>query len=149
MEGKILTIEGFKAVGLTYFGNNKKGEITNLWHVFNQRYKDINQKSKSMFCYGICDDAPDSEDRFHYTACTQVDSFKDVPEDMITKNVPGGKYLVYTYQGALKDLCDFYNNIFTKWLPASGHEVDYRPQLELYDDRFMSNGEFDIYIPIK
>lgn len=149
MDGKILTIKEFKAVGLTYFGNNANGEIPNLWEVFNNRYRNIKQKSKSMFCYGICDSDMDSEGRFHYSACAEVDSFEDVPEDMVTKIVPEGKYIVYTYSGAIKDLGEFYNNIFTQWLPASKCEIDYRPQLELYDERFMNNGEFDIYIPIK
>lgn len=149
MNGKIISIKSFKAVGITYFGNNTNGEITNLWQVFNKRYKDIKQKSKSMLCYGICDDMPDSEGRFHYTACAEVDEFQDVPAGMGTKVVPEGKYLVYTYSGSLKDIGEFYNDIFTKWLPASSYEMDYRPQFELYDERFMNNGEFDIYIPIK
>lgn len=149
MEGKIITIKEFKAVGITYFGDNKKGEITKLWDTFNKQYKQINQKSKTMLCYGICDDMPDSEGRFHYTACAEVDSFLDLPEGMVTKVVPEGKYVVYTYSGDLKDLGDFYENIFTKYLPASGYQFDQRPQFELYDQRFMNNGEFDIYFPIK
>ena len=149
MEGKTLKIKEFKAVGIAYFGNNRNGEIPNLWEAFNKRYRDINQKSKSMLCYGICDGEPDLECNFHYTACAEVDSFQDVPEDMETKVVPEGKYIVYTYSGPLKELGEFYNNIFAKFIPASGHEIDFRPQIELYDERFMSNGEFDIYIPIK
>lgn len=149
MEGKILTIKGFKAVGITYFGNNQNGEIPNLWGAFNNSYKDIKNKSTSMICYGICDDEMDSEGRFNYTACAEVDSFENVPQGMETKVVPPGNYLVYTYGGAIRDLGEFYNDIFTKWLPASGHEMAYRPQLELYDERFMQSGEFDIYIPIK
>lgn len=149
MEGKIINIKGFKAVGLTYFGDNKNGEIPGLWEVFNKRYNDIKNKSKSMLCYGICYDEPDSEGRFHYTACSEVDSFEGVPQGMETKVVPAGKYIVYTYDGAIKDLGGFYNDIFAKWIPASGCQMDSRPQLELYDERFMQDGEFDIYIPIK
>ncbi len=149
MEGKIVNIEDFKAVGLTYFGNNKNGEIPSLWETFNKRYKDIRQKSKPMLCYGICDDAPDSDGRFHYTACAKVDSFEDIAEDMHTKVIPAGKYIVYTYNGAIKDLDKFYDNLFSKWLADAACEMDFRPQLELYDERFMSHGEFDIYIPIK
>ena len=149
MKDKIIGIKGFKAVGITYFGNNSNGEIPRLWEAFNKRYTDIKQKSKSMLFYGICDDGMDSEGRFHYTACAEVDSFEDLPEGMETKVIPEGKYLMYTYCGPLKNLGEFYNNIFTKLIPASEHEIDCRPQLELYDERFMSNGEFDIYIPIK
>lgn len=149
MTGKIVFIDGFKAVGLTYFGNNSNGEIPSLWGAFNKSYINIKNKSKSMLCYGVCDDDMDSEGRFHYTACAEVDSFEDVPEGMITKVVPAGKYLVYTYGGAIKDLGHFYNDIFSKWIPNSEFEIDFRPQLELYDDRFIKKGEFDIYIPVK
>jgi AraC family transcriptional regulator len=149
MEGKLVNIKGFKAVGLSYFGNNSKGEIPQLWQILNSRYKEIPNKSSSMLCYGICDDEMDSDGKFHYSACVEVDSFQDLPEGMETKIVPEGKYLVYTYMGELKDLGEFYNNIFAKWVPSSGYEMDFRPQLELYDDRFMNNGEFDIYVPIR
>ncbi|MDF2504861.1 GyrI-like domain-containing protein [Clostridium sp.] len=149
MKTKLVNIKEFKAVGITYFGNNSNGEIPKLWQVFNSRYKDIKQKSKSMICHGICDDEMDSEGRFHYTACAEVDSFQDVPEGMETKIVPAGKYLVYTYVGDMKNIGNFYNDIFTKYLPDSEYEIDSRLQLELYDGRFMDNGEFDIYIPVK
>ncbi|SCL94349.1 GyrI-like domain-containing protein [Sporanaerobacter sp. PP17-6a] len=148
MEGKAVKINGFKAVGLTYFGDNSNGEIPKLWDVFNKRYNYIKRKSQSMLCYGICDEV-DSEGKFHYTACAEVDSFEDIPEGMEGKVVSEGKYVVYTYCGDLKNLGEFYNSIFTKWMPDSGHEMDCRPQLELYDHRFMENGEFDIYMPIK
>jgi AraC family transcriptional regulator len=149
MEGKILNIEGFKAVGITYIGNNENGEIPSLWDVFNNRFGEIKGVSAPMLCYGICESDGDSECSMVYTASAQVDSFENVPEGMETKVVPSGKYLVYTYTGALKDLGHFYGKIFSEWLPSSGLEIDFRPQLELYDDRFMSSGEFDIYIPIK
>jgi len=149
MEGKIVNIEGFKAVGITYFGDNMNGEIPRLWEVFNKSFMNIHHKSNPMLFYGICDGEMDSDCRFHYTACAKVDSFESLPENMETKVVQGGKYVVYTYGGAIQDLGGFYENIFTHWLPASGYEMDDRPQLELYDGRFMVNGEFDIYIPIK
>jgi len=149
MDGKIINTKGFKAVGIPYFGNNMSGEIPSLWEAFNKSYKDIKQISNSRLCYGICDGEMDSEGRFYYIACAEVNSFSEVPEGMETKVVPEGKYLVYTYRGAIKDLGEFFNDIFAKFIPASGHGLDNRPQIELYDERFMDNGEFDIYIPIK
>ena len=149
MEEKIVSFEGFKAVGIPYFGNNSNGEIPKLWEAFNLRYKDIKQKSKSMLCYGICNGDMDSKYRFHYIACVEVDNFSDVPEGMKTTIVPKGKYIVFTYKGALKDIGAFYNDVFETFIPSSSYEFDYRPQLELYDERFMNNGEFDVYIPIK
>ena len=149
MESKIINIKETKAVGMVYFGNNSKGEIAELWSVYNKNYTKIKHKTGSGICYGICDDMPDEQGRFHYTACAEVESFEDIAEGMEAKVIPAGKYLVYTYSGELKDIAQFYNNIFSKWLQESGNEMDYRPQFELYDDRFMKNGQFDIYIPIK
>lgn len=149
MEGKIVNLESFKAVGLPYFGDNGKGEIPMLWDAFNKRWNEIKDKNSRMFCYGICDDMPDSKGQFHYTAAAEVDSFYEVPEGMITKVVPKGRYIVYTYGGAIKDLGLFYNDIFSKSIPEGGHQLDNRPQFELYDDRYMKNGEFDLYFPIK
>ena len=88
-----------------------------------------------MLCFGICDSDMEIFRRaFHYTACAEVDSF-DAPECMETQVVSKGNYMVYTYSGAIKDLGEFYNDIFTKFIPASGYEMDFRPQIELYDER--------------
>lgn len=149
MEGKTIQIKGFKAVGVSYFGDNNKGEIPKLWEVFNTRYGEIKNKDNPSVCYGVCYDAPDAEGRFDYMACTSVENFGDIPEGMETKIIPDGKYLVFTFGGSLSELGDFYGNIFSKWLPTSGCEMDCRPQLELYDGRYMDNGEFDVYIPVK
>lgn len=149
MKGKVINIKEIKAVGMVCFGNNSKGEIPQLWDVFNKNYMSIKHKSISGLCYGICDDMPDSEGRFHYSACAEVESFEDIAEGMESKVIPEGKYLMYTYSGKLENLNEFYQSIFSKWVPESGYEMAYRPQFELYDSRFMQNGEFDIYIPIK
>lgn len=149
MEGKIVNVNEFKAVGITYFGDNNNGEIPKLWDAFNKQWDSIKGKSNSMLCFGICDDMPDSEGKFHYTACAEVESFVQVPVGMEPKVVPSGKYALYNYKGELKELGEFYNDIYSKWLHESGHELDFRPQFELYDERYMKNGEFDVYIPIK
>jgi len=149
MEAKIKSINEFKTVGITYFGNNTKGEIPKLWEVFNSRYKDINNKTKAGLCYGICEDMPDAQGRFHYTACAEVGDFLNIPDGMEAKVVPAGKYAVYTFAESMDKLGEFYETIFGKWIVESGYQMDERPQFELYDERFMQNGEFDLYMPIK
>ena len=105
--------------------------------------------SKPVLFYGICDSDMDEQGRFHYAAAVGVDSFENVPETMVTKTIPAGNYLVYTYEGDIKNLGEFYGKIFDTYLPQSGHEMDMRPQLEVYDDRYMKTGAVDIYIPVK
>ena len=41
MESKIINIKETKAVGMVYFGNNSKGEIAELWSVYNKNYTKI------------------------------------------------------------------------------------------------------------
>lgn len=149
MKANIININGIKAVGMSYFGNNAKGEIKELWQAFNNSCDSINNKNLSQLCYGICDGMMDEQGRFNYTAAVEVDSFSDIPQGMEGKVVPEGKYAVYTYIGSIDMLGEFYNNIFSKWIIEGGYELDFRPQLEVYDERFMKNGEFDIYVPIK
>ncbi len=149
MQGKIVSVDEFKAVGMTYFGDNNNGEIPKMWQIFNQKFMEISNISKPVLFYGICDSDMDEQGRFDYAAAVGVDSFENVPETMVTKTIPAGNYLVYTYEGDIKNLGEFYGKIFETYLPQSGHEMDMRPQLEVYDDRFMKTGAFDIYIPVK
>ena len=149
MEAKIKIVDEFKAVGISYFGNNENGEIIKLWAAFNSRYMEIKNKSQYGITYGICDDMPDSECRFHYVAAAEVDNLESIPEGMKTIVVPKGKYAVYTFKDTLDKLGKFYEDLFTKVMPEAGYELDMRPQFELYDERYMKNGEFDLYMPIK
>lgn len=149
MHGEIISLDEFKAVGIQYFGDNNNGEIPKMWQIFNSKFMEVSSKSNPMLFYGICDSAVDEHNKFNYAAAVGVDTFENVPETMVTKSVPAGKYLVYTYEGDINDMGDFYNKLFEKYIPESGHEMDMRPQLEVYDDRFMNTGAFDIYIPIK
>lgn len=92
MQGKIVSVDGFKAVGMTYFGDNNNGEIPKMWQIFNQKFMEISNMSKPVLFYGICDSDMDEQGRFHYAAAVGVDSFENVPETMVTKTIPAKFY---------------------------------------------------------
>lgn len=48
MQGKIVSLDGFKAVGMTYFGDNNNGEIPKMWQIFNQKFMEISNMSKPV-----------------------------------------------------------------------------------------------------
>lgn len=148
MIGKIIEIEGFKAIGISYFGDNKNEEIKDLWAAFNNNWKQIPDKDPSQLCYGVCE-AMNEKGEFKYTACSKVTSLDNLPAGMEGKVVPAGKYAVYTFSESLDKLGDFYNNLFTKTIVEDALTFDNRPELEVYDHRFLENGVFDIYVPIK
>ena len=140
-------VDAFQVVGLEYFGKNEQGEISALWPVFNERCEDI-AHAVNDGAYGVCSEM-DKEGRFSYVCSMKVSQATDIPEGMITKHVPAGHYAVFTFEGPLSDLGAFYGNIYNVWLKELGYTYDMRPDFEHYDDRFMSTGAFDIYIPVK
>lgn len=147
MDAKVVTVEAFSIVGLEYYGKNLNGEIPALWTVFNQREEEI-KHSLPGGCYGVCSEM-NAEGEFSYIACDKVAQVDEIPAGMVTSHVPAGKYAVFTFKDELPTLGQFYLNIYTAWLPELGFEHDHRPDFEHYDERFMRNGEFDIYIPIQ
>jgi len=149
MEPKIVEKKDFKVVGIPYYGNNENGEIPKLWGVYNERAGEIKDIVSHEVCLGVCDPGMSEDGKFHYTICKEVKSFQDIPQGMITKEVPGGKYLVFTYNGPIEKIGEFYKKIYGTWLPNLQYEVEVRPDFEYYDKRFCENGEMDIYVPIK
>jgi len=147
MKAPIIMVEGFTVVGLEYFGKNQKGEIPALWPVFNEREEEVQYKLPHG-SYGVCSDM-DIDGNFSYVACVKVSEVGEIPNGMVVKTVPTGKYACFTFTEDLSKLQAFYENIHGVWMQELGYERDMRPDYEHYDERFMKNGEFDIYIPIK
>lgn len=147
MKVPVVEVNGFTVVGLEYFGDNKLGEIASLWPVFNEREEEVENKIADG-SYGVCSEM-DEKGNFSYVCCVKVSKLDEIPQGMVTKVVPQGKYGVFTFTGDLSNLQAFYGNIYQNWLAENKFELDMRPDFEHYDRRFMEDGTFDIYIPIK
>ncbi|WP_321519259.1 AraC family transcriptional regulator [uncultured Bacteroides sp.] len=69
------------------------------------------------------------------------------------KEIAGGKYAVFSYQGPYTNLGIVYDTIFAQWLPASGYELRNAPLFEKYlNDPSRTEEEklkTDIYIPLQ
>jgi len=69
------------------------------------------------------------------------------------KEVSGGKYAVFSYQGPYSNLGAVYDAIFTEWLPTSGCELRNLPIFEKYcNDPTRTESEklkTEIYVPLK
>ena len=69
------------------------------------------------------------------------------------QEIPGGKYAVFSYQGAYSNLGMVYDAIFAEWLPASGCELRDLPIFEKYcNDPTRTAPEklkTEIYVPLK
>ena len=69
------------------------------------------------------------------------------------KEIPGGKYAVFSYQGPYSNLGILYDAIFAEWLPSSGCELRNLPVFEKYcNDPTRTAPEklkTEIYLPVE
>ena len=148
MEPKILTKPAFTVVGMFYRGKNENNEIAQMWSEFVPRMDEIKHTVGAHESYGVCSDL-DAEGLFEYVAGVAVAKVEDVPEDMVSWDVPEQTYAVFPC--ALPTLHEAYKHAFETWLPASGYERAEGPDFEHYDESFdpEQGGPLHIYIPIK
>lgn len=154
MEPKFLTKGEFKIIGMEYVGNNKNGEIGQMWHRFIPRMGEITNRTNSDVSYGVCFPVENMKEdsEFSYVAGLEVDNFDQIPEGMVARTVPAGKYAVFIHKGSLDNLRSTYEYIYGSWLPKSGQEVAFQPDFEFYSERFIPDSEdceLDIYVPLK
>lgn len=154
----IKVIPEVKVIGIkgkTALDNNV---LPDLWSTFNKNISKIIKKSNPLKAYGICEnDRPSNQfgENVEYSEIVgvEVTSFEHIPEGMIAKVIPKGKYAVFTHKGSLQKLQETYEYIWGTWIPCSKVELDIRDDFEIYDERFRgannSLSEIDIYIPIK
>lgn len=75
---------------------------------------------------------------------------QDCPFENVT-TIPGGTYAVYRYEGAIKDIFETLQGIFSVWFPQSGYEMARRYGLNLYHHITWEQNcvIMDLCIPIK
>lgn len=64
--------------------------------------------------------------------------------------IRGGKWIVYHYQGEIKDIFETLQGVFSVWLPQSGYNMAERYGLNIYHsiDRDSHSVEMDLCIPV-
>jgi AraC family transcriptional regulator len=150
MEPKIVSRPAFTVVGLKYRGKNENNEIPQLWQQLDPRAKEIKDMVGPPVAYGISANVDHATGEFDYVAGFEVSSAETVPEGMVSFEVPGGKYAVFTT--TLPKIGETFHNAYHTWLPQAGCAPAGGPELELYDERFDPrdpSSTFDLYIPIK
>lgn len=147
MEPEIKSKPAFTVVGMKYRGKNKDKEIPQLWFKFGPRMNEI--KRRIGPAYGVTDNYNEESGEFDYVAGIEVDSSADIPEGMVSIDVPEQTYAVFT--STLPKLFETYHQFYESWLPQSGYNRADGPELELYDETFNpadENSVLYIYIPV-
>ncbi len=156
MEAKIVSREAIKVIGMSVQTTQKENTIPQLWSRFNPVACSIKNQVVPRAALGICPhtDLKDfsEESEFEYIAGMEVSSFDDIPEGMLSYEVPAQRYAVFTHKGSLETLGDTYNAIYSDWFSKNDYEFKAGAEFELYDERFKfgaDDSEMDIYVPIK
>jgi len=149
MEPKIVTKPAFTVVGVKYRGDNKNNEIKHMWDEFGPRMGEIKHVVGPEVCYGVCANGDEETHEFDYFAGFEVDSTADIPEGMVSFEVPEATYAVFAT--TLPDIGKTFEHAYHTWLPQSGYHATGGPDLELYDEAFDPSDPYStlyIYIPI-
>ena len=92
-------------------------------------------------------------EKCRYDACIVVPAGFPAESSVVLKDIPGGRYAVYAYEGSAAGIMEPWRQIFTTWLPSSGFQPDDRPCFELYrGDHFDPAKQVfrcEICIPVK
>lgn len=155
---QIVKFEGAAVAGLRGQTTIGKNVVPLLWKRFLEMEGMITGRAKNARRFGICetDETVYTMNRdavFSEFVGIEVESAKGLPEQFEQKILHAGKYAVFTHTGSLARLRETFDFIWGTWFPASGTQLDYGEDFELYDERFRGpdnpESQIDIYVPIK
>ena len=138
MKPEIIIFPETKCIGKNLpmsFANYRAFE---LWSSFMPRRKEIkNIANNNLFNVQI------NPENFGFTlteifqkwAVAPVTTFDFVPQDMEELVIPEGLYAVFHFKGDQTTVAQFFNQIYTVWLPSSGYQLDNRPQFEILGEK--------------
>ncbi len=109
-----------------------------LWGAFGPHMPTIPNRVGADVSHGVmyAEEEKSHPDELHYIAGVPVSSFDDVPEGMVTREIPAGTYAVFTLKGPLTQFGRWCEQMYREWLPASAYEHGGGEDLEQYDERF-------------
>ena len=154
---KIITTKEKKLIGMTLemsFANNKTRE---LWTSFMPRRTEVKNAvnddlvSLQMYEHGFFEHF-DPNKTFRKWTLREVDSFENIPDGMVSFELPAGEYAVFIYKGLLARAQSFFDYIFREWLPNSEYRLDNRPHFEVLGSKYKNDdpeSEEEVWIPVK
>ncbi len=151
--------EELKLIGRKIETSLSENRIGELWQNLRKRQKEIKyQINQTSFSVEIYKEGMEMKNFSPHTlfekwAAVEVSKFEDVPDGLEELIISSGKYAVFTFKGLHSSYPEFYNYIFTKWLPTSGYRLDHRPHFEIMGANYFGplnpESEEEVWIPIQ
>ncbi|EDP69762.1 transcriptional regulator, AraC-type [Flavobacteriales bacterium ALC-1] len=152
---KIVDLEDQKCLYYTMHGAYQTLDYGSAWEKLWGEVKAQKLFTKGIKHIGLPYDDPKitEADKIRYDACLIIHKDAKPNGDVGVKELKGGKFAVFLYQGSYKHFADVYDHMFNAWLINSGHELRDAPSREKYisDARRVSEEKLktEFYIPIK
>jgi predicted transcriptional regulator YdeE len=157
---RVIQQSAFTVIGISTRTSNAKeisgqGDIGQLWARFMQDglLAKIPHKIDANILAVYTDYETDANGPYAYILGARVSSADNVPQGMVARKVPAGKYAVFTSgKGpAEKVVPDTWRRIWAVPKSSPGGNRTYLADFELYDQRATDprNSQVDIYIGIK
>ncbi len=150
MEPKITQKDGFTVVGLKVrCTTGDTGDIPQLWGELMGRMEEIPNLLRDGNSYGLMHNYDEETEAWDYVAAFGVSEAADVPEGMVSLEIPPQTYAVFPC--TMPTIEQTYETIYSTWLPESEYEHAPTPEFEIYPPTYNpedENSQFQIYIPV-
>lgn len=157
---KIVELPEIKVAGLRGETTLRDLRLKELWERAVALYPQIPHQIPHGRGFGICEACQENtlytmndEVLFTEVVGIEVDSFAGLGEPFVQKEIPGGRYAVFTHRGTLRMLPQTFAYIWGTWFLTTQEQLDAREDFELYDQRFLGydhpDSEVDLYIPVR
>ncbi len=119
--------------------NNLGEELPRVWDRFLARHEEVDARVPFPY-YGVVRPDLEDPDRLEYFAAAGVVGAPAVPSQMVSLELPAGRYAVFEHRGEAKAIDKTVDYIYATWLARSGHRHTWGPDLELYGTRWRAQG---------
>ena len=157
MNHRIEVLATKKLVGKSLEMSHREDRTGELWRSFMPHrglvQNRIGTHFLSMQVYPDMGDGMLSPDtRFQKWAVVEVSDLDQVPDNMATYVLEGGKYAVFDHEGPASAFPRTMAFIFQKWLPASEYTLDSREHFERLEEGYSPidpAAREEVWIPIR
>jgi len=152
---KVIELETKKAIYIRLNGAYSDLDFCGAWTRLWAYVKEQKLFSAGIEHISIYHDDPKvtTSEKLRTDVCLVLPKPAEPKGEIGVKEIAGGKYAVFLYQGPYTNLGIVYDTIFAQWLPGSGYELRNAPLFEKYlNDPSRTEEEklkTEIYIPLQ
>lgn len=152
---EIKEVPANKALYIRLIGAYSDNDYDKAWESLWKFVKARKLFTAGMEHFGVSYDDPKvtEEGKCRYEACLTIHKEAQPEGEIGVKEIAGGRFAVFLYQGPYTNLSAVYDTIFAKWLPESGCELREQAIMEKYlnnpNQTEPEKLKTEIYIPIK